>query len=301
MATRRCQNVTTSQKQRLLMMLIGSFDAAAYVSFCTGFTMCGASLSNILLSSMGQIFTALSTRFILGKRLSYGQLAAITLVGLGIVLRSPALESAFTIVNFRLSSFPDLSNLFKRIVGTISATEQAAGVFFIILAAALYSCLGITYEALMSSNSPPPYQDILFTTSAIGSLGAVCYQIVWVLPRWGYMVAANLSRTNLSHPKLVFLLILFGALFNLHMYIQSRVFKSDGAIGVGLVNAVRGAVLVVATSILFCSERSDLCLTFRSGISALLTTLGGVAWVLVGPQSQGRKSKKAEKPVDKKE
>jgi len=235
----------------------------------------------------------------LKKSLSHGQLAAITLVGLGIVLRSPALESAFTIINFRLSSFPDLSNLFKRI--TDSTTEQTAGVFFIILAAALYSCLGITYEALMSSNSPPPYQDILFTTSAIGSLGAVCYQIVWVLPRWDNMIAANLSRTSLTHPKLVFFLVLFGALFNLHMYVQSRVFKSDGAIGVGLVNAVRGAVLVVATSILFCSERSDLCLTFRSGFSALLTTLGGVAWVLVGPQSQGRKSKKAEKPVDKKE
>lgn len=273
--------VTT--RQRLLMILIGGFDAAAYVAFCTGFSLCGASLSNILLSSMGQIFTALSTQFILRKKLSHGQLAAITLVGLGIILRSapPSLSL--------LSFYRELSNL----------PERTVGVCFIILAAALYSCLGITYEALMSSNSPPPYQDILFTTSVIGSLGALCYQFLWVVPRWDIMFAANLSETDLTALQLLGYLVMFGVLFNLHMYVQSRVFKSDGAIGVGLINAVRGAILAVVTSLLFCSEDREptLCLTYRSGLSALITTLGGVAWVLTGHQRQKSKGSKEFKKI----
>lgn len=83
------------------------------------------------------------------------------------------------------------------------------------------------------------------------------------------------------------LLLLFGGLFNLHMVAQSLVFKTEGAIGVGLVNACRGAVITVVVSLLFCDvARPHLCLTRQTALSALVTTIGGAVYVLAGRQRQ---------------
>lgn len=91
------------------------------------------------------------------------------------------------------------------------------------------------------------------------------------------------------------LLTVFGAGFNLHMALQAAVFKSEGAIGVGLVNAVRGAVITVVISALFCTPaRAALCLTRQSLASAAVTTLGGAVYVLA---SSGQRP--APRPVRK--
>ena len=81
------------------------------------------------------------------------------------------------------------------------------------------------------------------------------------------------------------LLVLFGALFNVHMAAQALMFRADGAVGVGLVNAARGAVITVLMGLLFCSPAKPvLCLTPRSALSAAITTLGGIIYVLSGAQ-----------------
>ncbi len=65
--------------------------------------------------------------------------------------------------------------------------------------------------------------------------------------------------------------------------LQGAVQKSDGALGVGLVTAVRSATVSLASGLLFCSPRSpSQCLTPLSAASALVVTLGGVAWVTAG-------------------
>ena len=81
---------------------------------------------------------------------------------------------------------------------------------------------------------------------------------------------------------------------------QSLVFKSDGAVAVQLTSAVRGAVLAVCMGLWFCSPaRPKLCLTPQTIVSAAITTLGGVIWVLSGaratqPQPAGVDKPKAE-------
>ena len=82
---------------------------------------------------------------------------------------------------------------------------------------------------------------------------------------------------------------IFGAAFNLHMFAQSVVFRRQGALGVALVNAVRGAAVAVIVGLMFCSvEQPHLCLTMQSGVAAAVVTLGGVLWVFAGQMNKER-------------
>ena len=74
--------------------------------------------------------------------------------------------------------------------------------------------------------------------------------------------------------------------------LQGAVQKSDGALGVGLVTAVRSATVSLASGLLFCSPQSpSQCLTPLSAASALVVTLGGVAWVTAGAPAGGKRKK----------
>lgn len=127
------------------------------------------------------------------------------------------------------------------------------------------------------------------TPTPAGFLIVSAYQLVYTLPRFKELVSDKMEANRLSPSELLPLLLAFGAMFNLHMLAQSGVFKSDGAIGVGVVNSVRGAALTVVTSVLFCSpERPWLCLSMQSGLSAAVTTLGGMLWVLNDPKAWRR-------------
>ncbi len=57
------------------------------------------------------------------------------------------------------------------------------------------------------------------------------------------------------------------------------VFSSEGALGVALVNVVRGATVTLAAGFLFCSNSPANCLTLASGGSAAIIAAGGLTWV----------------------
>lgn len=286
------KHVTHHQKR--LMWLIGLLDATAYVCFCYGFAACGATLSSIILSAMGQLFTALATRFVLHKKLSWHQILSIALVCFGLVVRyipSNTFHRPWKELSFSLTRD---STAYRSSFHASFDQNQVQGFAFIVVAAALYSCLGIAYEALTTNitTPPPPYPIIAWYTSSIGLIGACTYQALYLLPRWSALVRRPYTASAVSLPSLLFLLMLFGAAFNLHMYAQSLVFKQEGALGVSLVNAVRGAAVTVVVGLLFCSkERPLLCLTMQSGVAACIVTAGGVLWVLDGNVHSARVQK----------
>lgn len=79
------------------------------------------------------------------------------------------------------------------------------------------------------------------------------------------------------------MLLVFGAMFNVHIFAQGLVFKAEGAMGVSLVNALRSATVALASQALFCSSaRPWLCMTRQSSASVAITTLGGLIWVAFG-------------------
>lgn len=134
-----------------------------------------------------------------------------------------------------------------------------------------------------------------------GFLGSAAYQALFTLPNWQRVVAAPMAASSASPQYVAGLLVLFGALFNVHMLVQAAVFKTDGAIGVGLVNAVRGAVITVVAAAIFCSpSRQQLCLTRQTVLSACITTCGGAVYVLTGGgQRQQRPAAAAERAAQK--
>ena len=121
-----------------------------------------------------------------------------------------------------------------------------------------------------------------------GFLASAAYQALYTLPNWDRLVGRHLAATaaaGRSPAYVAGLLAVFGGLFNLHMLVQAAVFKSEGAVGVGLVNAVRGAAITLVVAALFCdAERQHLCLTRQTLASAAVTTIGGAIYVLAGGQ-----------------
>lgn len=153
-------------RQHHLMALVGTLDAVAYVTFCLGFTLCGAALSSVVLSGAAQVCTALASRFVLHKRLSLGQVAAVGYVCCGLAIRAiPASRLPSILVGTAAAAAPPTPAF---------APEQLRGVAFVLVAAVLYSAVGVTYEALVkSTGKPPQYGDILQHTSKIGEGGGV--------------------------------------------------------------------------------------------------------------------------------
>lgn len=65
------------------------------------------------------------------------------------------------------------------------------------------------------------------------------------------------------------------------------VFRTDGAQGVGIVNAMRGATVAVVSHACFCSAAKPLqCLTPTSAASAATVTAGGIVWVKAASPGQ---------------
>ena len=63
-------------------------------------------------------------------------------------------------------------------------------------------------------------------------------------------------------------------------YAAGMVFRTDGAQGVGIVNAMRGATVALVSHAFFCSPAKPLqCLTTSSAASAATVTTGGIVWV----------------------
>lgn len=66
----------------------------------------------------------------------------------------------------------------------------------------------------------------------------------------------------------------------LSSYVQGLVYRTEGAVGVALVNAIRGGAVSLLTGALFCSSAaSSSCLNAWSACSAAVETAGGITWL----------------------
>ena len=68
---------------------------------------------------------------------------------------------------------------------------------------------------------------------------------------------------------------------------QGKVMQTEGALGVGLINVVRGSTVTIVSGILFCpAGHFWQCFPVSSVGSAVIVTAGGVLWTCTGHQSQ---------------
>lgn len=281
-----------TRRQRTLMVVMGLLETTAYVFFCLGFGFCGAGTTAVILPALGQILTAASTRFLLSKRLPMMKYAAVLCVTVGI-----------------LSKAWDVDMLG-------GGAECLQGMLCLVVAATCYSLLGVSYEALVSTKGAPvpSHSHIMLHSSIIGTVLSSAYEVIYVFPRWNELIQQPLESSGVPASHAILMVAVFGAMYNVHTFAQGLVFQSDGALGVGLANAVRGSIINIAASLLFCpshAHRIQDCLSVTSLLSGLMATTGGVMWTLSGSvqhyteaknnSNNTKENQKSQDLVDKKE
>ena len=152
-------SVQLTAQQRSWLTIIGILDVVAYSLFSLAYFSCGAALSTLLLAASAQVFTALSTRFLLKRRLNRGQWLGIATIVAGLALRALPKDSASAAGAAKASS-PSAAALHA---------EQWRGMVMILVAACLYTGVGNLYERLTSGiAAPPPHSEVMWHTSKLG-------------------------------------------------------------------------------------------------------------------------------------
>ena len=155
--------------------------------------------------------------------------------------------------------------------------------------------MGVVYESIIRHGSAPQHATITLYSSSIGTLSYLAYVCLYLLPhrRWngnGMLTVIWTSWPLSSWPLPAWALWLgaFAVLYNVHVYVQGKTFRSDGALGVQLVNAVRGCTTNLVFFLL--GER------WRRGsgtigvVSGVLAGVGGVLWIEEGESKAPEKN-----------
>ncbi|KAL0052933.1 hypothetical protein WJX82_010022 [Trebouxia sp. C0006] len=167
------------------------------------------------------------------------------------------------------------------------------GLASLLFASIAYSLLGVIYQTLVSTgDDPPSHSDIMLQSSIIGLAAMAGYEVFHVLPKWRFLVTKPMQTSGTTIGQATFWLAAFGAVYNCHSYAAGMVFCMDGAQGVGIVNAMRGATVALVSHAFFCSPAKPLqCLTASSAASAATVTTGGIVWVQGSRPNQATQKK----------
>lgn len=159
-ASAKAPALTATQRRRILLLLlaVGFLDVGCYSLYNIGFAMCGSALATIVLAATGQIATAVLSVVILKRQLRTRHIAAVTIVTVGLVLRSMDDILAGTLRSSSSSSSADAQG----------SSKQTYGALCVMLSALLFSILGIVYEMRSASN-----QDRKVSQSQVGRCGCV--------------------------------------------------------------------------------------------------------------------------------
>ena len=271
-------------KVKMMTGLLGAFDCAAYALFCLGLGRCGAATAGVVLPAMGHVLTAFFSVTLLRNTLSRRRALAVVVVFFGVLVKG-----------WEVHSWAGIE------------ADAWVGFGYLGLSSLCYSSMGVLYESLLRFGSAPRHATITLYSSIIGtlayfaylfsglsglSLGSECLTRGWMqvlrgLEWHGQRPLSNLPAVSAipAIPIWAQWLGAFAALYNVHVYVQGMTFRSDGALGVQLVNSVRGCTAYMVFCILSGPPgtwgRSEM-----TGLaSGLLAAIGGVLWIDSKPRT----------------
>eukprot|EP00803_Ostreobium_quekettii_P004850 evm.model.scf_752.4 EVM.evm.TU.scf_752.4 scf_752:26674-35811(-) len=265
-----------SAKTQRAMLLLGVVDTFAYSMNCIGFAYCGSAWASVIFAALAPTFTALMSRFVLRKQLQKQQILAVGLVVAGLLT----------------SAVPRLWS--SKAAASGASSTQVLGALAVASACLSYSTLGVLYEKLIAGEGDPPsHSEVVEKMTVVGLACTTGFQVVYTWPKREALLLEPLRKTGTPLLSIILVHVLFGAVFALHTYCQSRVFRSQGAIGVGIVGSVRGAAVTAISAALFCSPAAPhQCLSLPSAVGSIVVTGGGIVWATAG---KGRKRVEEEK------
>mmetsp|Transcript_27265 Transcript_27265/g.68656 ORF Transcript_27265/g.68656 Transcript_27265/m.68656 type:complete len:342 (+) Transcript_27265:24-1049(+) len=268
-ARRGAEAVRLPPRGRLLLALSGILDVSSYAFSCLGFARCGTLISITVGAACSQASNAALSVLVMKRQLPPGRKAALAVVALGTGMRS--------LDYLRAEGGAALAGEWT--------PEVAAGAACIAASSFGYSVLGVLYEGILAVSPQLSHFQYQRSTAYIGLVAATAYQLAYTVPHWETHVAGQLEASGTSGWQLAAMLVCFGGLFNCNAYFQALLFKQeDGALGVSVATAMRGAAVSFLSGLLFCSPAAPWqCLTFWRGASALVVSAGGLLWTLHSP------------------
>ncbi|KDD73271.1 hypothetical protein H632_c2363p0, partial [Helicosporidium sp. ATCC 50920] len=141
--------------QRSLLAVAGLLDLGGYLSFTYGFYACGPSTSNLVQAGASQVLSALAAKVLLQRRFNRGQLMALSCIFGGLLLRLVPLAWDAWAPGMGAPEGADPN-----------ALSFNLGMASLLLAALLYSALGLVYERLHRLPCPTlAHSQLLWHTS----------------------------------------------------------------------------------------------------------------------------------------
>lgn len=127
----------------------------------------------------------------------------------------------------------------------------------------------------------PPLQASAAVTG-VSLVAALAHQLYYTLPNLGPAVLQPVAASSHSAASIAGSHVLYGVITAAHQLLQVQLLSSQGAMAVGLVNAVRASVVSFVSSWFFCSSMAHLCLSYWRAVGAMVVTAGAALWVVAG-------------------
>ena len=233
---------------------IALFDIAAQALNYTGASLAGPTIFAIIYSSV-TVWTAVWSRFVLDRRLSYAQWFAVFMVFGGLTLTATG----------SLDLGPAVTH----------------GTFLIVIGSALHAGSYVWSEAIMNG------QDSLSVRQNSGVQGLVAcaflvgWQFVYTVPRWEELIKLPMQQANTTWLLAGIVMFSF-ALANLvhafSFYHTIRHYKG-GSVSAGVMKGLQAVLVFVASHLIYCGRTggTEMCFTMGKFLS-LVTVSGGVVY-----------------------
>jgi drug/metabolite transporter (DMT)-like permease len=231
---------------------IAFFDITAQSLNYTGASLAGPTLFAIVYSSV-TVWTAVWSRFVLQRRLSWEQWAAVLLVFGGLALTAT-----------------DSLNLGPRVTH---------GTFLVLIGSALHAGSYVWSEAVMSGTDGLSVRQNSGVQGLVALVALIGWQFVYTAPRWQALIS---DPMQVAHTTWMYASIIMGsfAVANLaHSYCfyhTIRYFKG-GSVSAGVMKGLQAVLVFLASHEAYCGRTGgeEMCFTTTKAVS-LATVVGGV-------------------------
>lgn len=254
---------------------------AGNVTGVLGLIFAGSGVFQVVYSSV-VLFTALLSRVFLNKSPQPKQWLALFLITLGLAV------SALGGVGSKSSAPTDASQA--------SSHTVMIGMLFTLISACFYSCSYTLVEhTLQDPKDAPSERDLQAYAGLYGLILISCYMAIYTVPNWETLVAQSVAA---KHGRMSNVYVAYGTLALscfLHSVSYYKLVRNVGAVSTGVLQALRAVSVFGISSLVFCSQHSEQCVTTAKMISMAVVSVGLYAysaWALpkkaVSPEAESR-------------
>ena len=250
-------NATLPTKRATLLACgIATFDIVAQSMNYTGAGMAGSSIFAVIYSAV-TIWTALWSRLLLGRSLSWIQWLAVWLVFGGLAMTATQ--------SMQLGE------------------NVLTGAMLVVLGSAMHGATYVLSEAIMNHGDPSDRLTVRQNTAiqaVLASTALGLWQLVYTLPRWDWLIGepARLAGTTVFSAGAILLGFAFANLVHAVSFFHTLKHYPGGATSAGVMKGLQAVLVFVATDWLFCGRvgGDEMCFIAQKLIS-LFTVVSGVS------------------------